>query len=39
MTRKTGGVMNMRYRFDHMEFAGSLGDLVTLLPLVIGIIF
>lgn len=30
--------MNPRYRFDRMEFAGSLGDLGTLLPIAIGII-
>lgn len=27
-----------RYRFDRMEFAGSLGDLGTLMPLAIGMI-
>ena len=27
-----------KYRFDRMEFAGSLGDLGTLLPLAIGMI-
>ena len=30
--------MNRRYRFDRMEFAGSLGDLGTLLPLASGMI-
>ncbi|MBU0768240.1 MAG: putative sulfate/molybdate transporter [Proteobacteria bacterium] len=30
--------MSPRYRFDRMEFAGSLGDLGTLLPLAIGMI-
>ena len=30
--------MNRHYRFDRMEFAGSLGDLGTLLPLAIGMI-
>jgi len=29
---------NMRYRFDRMEAAGSLGDLGTLLPIAIGMI-
>lgn len=28
----------MRYRFDRLEFAGSLGDLGTLLPLAVGMI-
>ncbi|MGD8522171.1 MAG: putative sulfate/molybdate transporter [Desulfobacterales bacterium] len=27
-----------RYRFNHLEFAGSLGDLGTLLPLALGLI-
>jgi len=31
--------MNPRYRFDRLEFAGSLGDLGTLLPLAMGMIF
>jgi SulP family sulfate permease len=31
--------MNRRYKFNRMEFAGSLGDLGTLLPLAIGLIF
>jgi len=30
--------MGLRYNFDRMEFAGSLGDLGTLLPLAIGMI-
>jgi SulP family sulfate permease len=30
--------MTVRYKFDRMEFAGSLGDLGTLLPLAIGLI-
>ena len=30
--------MNTRFRFDRMEFAGSLGDLGTLLPIAIGMI-
>ncbi len=30
--------MPVRYRFDRMEFAGSLGDLGTVLPLAIGMI-
>ncbi len=30
--------MSSRYRFDRLEFAGSLGDLGTLLPLAIGMI-
>jgi SulP family sulfate permease len=30
--------MNPRYRFNRLEFAGSLGDLGTLLPLAIGLI-
>lgn len=30
--------MGLRYKFDRMEFAGSLGDLGTLLPLAIGMI-
>jgi SulP family sulfate permease len=30
--------MVRRYKFDRMEFAGSLGDLGTLLPLAIGMI-
>ncbi len=30
--------MGLRYKFDRMEFAGSLGDLRTLLPLAIGMI-
>ena len=30
--------MSIRYKFDRMEFAGSLGDLGTLLPLAIGMI-
>jgi len=30
--------MGSRYRFDRMEFAGSLGDLGTILPLAIGMI-
>ena len=30
--------MSPRYRFDRMEFAGSLGDLGTLLPIAIGMI-
>ena len=30
--------MSIRYKFDRMEFAGSLGDLGTLLPLAIGLI-
>ncbi len=30
--------MSIRYKFDRMEFSGSLGDLGTLLPLVIGMI-
>ena len=28
-----------RYQFNRMEFAGSLGDLGTLMPLAIGLIF
>jgi SulP family sulfate permease len=31
--------MSRRYQFNRMEFAGSLGDLGTLLPLAIGLIF
>jgi len=31
--------MNRRYQFNRMEFSGSLGDLGTLLPLAIGLIF
>jgi sulfate permease, SulP family len=31
--------MNRRYQFNRMEFAGALGDLGTLLPLAIGLIF
>ena len=30
--------MSQRYRFDRLEFAGSLGDLGTLLPLAMGMI-
>jgi SulP family sulfate permease len=30
--------MNPRYQFNRLEFAGSLGDLGTLLPLAIGLI-
>jgi len=30
--------MSPRYRFDRLEFAGSLGDLGTILPLAIGLI-
>jgi len=30
--------MSLRYKFDRLEFAGSLGDLGTLLPLAIGMI-
>jgi SulP family sulfate permease len=30
--------MSIRYKFDRMEFAGSLGDLGTLFPLAIGMI-
>lgn len=30
--------MSLRYKFDRMEFAGSLGDLGTLLPLALGMI-
>jgi len=30
--------MGLRYKFDRLEFAGSLGDLGTLLPLAIGMI-
>ena len=30
--------MKPRYRFNRMEFAGSLGDLGTLLPLAVGMI-
>lgn len=30
--------MKMRYKFNRMEFAGSLGDLGTLLPIAIGMI-
>ncbi|UCD90682.1 MAG: putative sulfate/molybdate transporter [Desulfobacterales bacterium] len=30
--------MSRRYKFDRLEFAGSLGDLGTLLPLAIGMI-
>lgn len=30
--------MTARYRFDRLEFAGSLGDLGTLLPLALGMI-
>jgi len=30
--------MGLRYKFDRLEFAGSLGDLGTLLPLSIGMI-
>jgi len=30
--------MSPRYKFDRMEFAGSLGDLGTLLPLALGMI-
>ncbi len=30
--------MTTRYKFDRLEFAGSLGDLGTLLPLAIGMI-
>ena len=30
--------MNLRYKFDRLELAGSLGDLGTLLPLAIGMI-
>ena len=30
--------MSIRYKFDRMEFAGSLGDLGTLLPLAMGMI-
>jgi len=30
--------MSPRYKFDRLEFAGSLGDLGTLLPLAIGMI-
>lgn len=30
--------MSSRYKFDRLEFAGSLGDLGTLLPLAIGMI-
>jgi len=30
--------MSPRYRFDRLEFAGSLGDLGTLLPLAMGMI-
>jgi len=30
--------MTKNYRFDRLEFAGSLGDLGTLLPLAIGMI-
>lgn len=30
--------MHSRYKFDRLEFAGSLGDLGTLLPLTIGMI-
>jgi SulP family sulfate permease len=31
--------MDNRFQFNRMEFAGSLGDLGTLLPLAIGLIF
>jgi SulP family sulfate permease len=31
-------MMNPRYQFNRLEFAGSLGDLGTLLPLAIGLI-
>ena len=31
--------MDRRYQFNRMEFAGALGDLGTLLPLAIGLIF
>jgi SulP family sulfate permease len=31
--------MDHRYQFNRMEFAGALGDLGTLLPLAIGLIF
>lgn len=30
--------MSLRYKFDRMEFAGSMGDLGTLLPLALGMI-
>ncbi len=30
--------MGLRYKFDRLEFAGSLGDLGTLLPIAIGMI-
>jgi SulP family sulfate permease len=33
-----GNMMNPRYQFNRLEFAGSLGDLGTLLPLAIGLI-
>ena len=33
-----GGIMVQQYQFNRMEFAGSLGDLGTLLPLVIGLV-
>ncbi len=33
-----GNRITSGYRFDRMEFAGSLGDLGTLLPLAIGMI-
>ena len=32
------GIMSRTYRFDRLEFAGSLGDLGTLLPLALGMI-
>jgi len=30
--------MRLRYRFDRVEFSGSLGDLGTLLPIAVGMI-
>ena len=34
----TNSEMTTKYRFNRMEFAGSLGDLGTLLPLAVGMI-
>jgi SulP family sulfate permease len=33
-----GALMSSRYQFNRMELAGSLGDLGTLLPIVVGMI-
>ena len=38
ITAAQGPGMVSAYRFNRMEFAGSLGDLGTILPLAIGMI-